>query len=232
MGVEHFGIPQEMARSLVGGLQLTAAVETGTHLGDSARTLRQLVPEVWTIELSDDYLARARQRHADIDGIHFIHGDTSEKLPELAAAMTKPALYWLDAHWCGWNTAGEQFQCPILGELAAVDASPTAAESVLLIDDALSFLGGPAPEFRKGDFPSFIELVDSLRANYDRYITVLQDVIVAGPPRTRPVIEAYWQDEIARIRERHPVRARAQNLVLRFVPPDVYRRFRQVLKGR
>lgn len=130
MGEVFFGVPENLARAVVREMGLRGAVETGTHLGDSAVKLREFVPEVWTVELSEAYVERARERHRDADGVHFLQGSSDVVLRELAPTFTDPMLYWLDAHWCEVDTAGSDRQCPVLGEIAALDEGPSAADSV------------------------------------------------------------------------------------------------------
>lgn len=194
MGEVFFGIPKELTRLLVRDLGLRGAVETGTYLGDSAVKLRELVPEVWTIELSEAYASRARERHRDAAGVHFIQGRSDAVLRELAPKWTTPMLYWLDAHWSMGNTAGNEAQCPVLAEIASLDESPSAARSVVLIDDARFFLGAPDVGLRREDWPTLMQVADALRATHPRYVTTFQDMIIAGPPSAQAIVEAYWQE--------------------------------------
>lgn len=196
MGEVFFGIPETLARALIHALDLRGAVETGTHLGDSAAKLREWVDEVWTVELSSEYVGRARQRHPDLENVHFLQGSSEQVLRVLAPTLERPVLYWLDAHWCEDDTAGADAQCPLLEEIAAIDQSPSAQASVILIDDARFFLGCPWPTYRREDWPTFMQVADTLRSRHQRYVTTLQDVIVAGPPAARAVIESYWQGSV------------------------------------
>lgn len=191
MGAVFAGIPAVLAADLVREMGLTAAAETGTHLGDSTRVLRGLVPVVWTVELSSDYLQRAQRNLVDLEGIHFLQGSSDRVFAELLPTLPMPFLFWLDAHWCDLGTAGSQAQCPVLAEIAAIDAGPSGAESVILIDDARFFLGAPLGNYRREDWPTFMAVVDALRARHPRYVTALADVIIAGPPGIQPVVERW-----------------------------------------
>jgi hypothetical protein len=202
MGEVTAGVPLDLAAVLVEALGLRGAVETGTHLGDSTRALRSIVPDVWTVELSPDYLRRAQHRLHDLDGIRFVAGSSDDALAELAPQLSQPMLYWLDAHWCELDTAGRSAQCPVLAEIAALDTSPAAAESCILIDDARFFLGAPLATYRRSDWPTFLDVVDALRSRHDRYVTVLFDVIIAGPPRAQHAVEQHYNAVVLRrIRE-------------------------------
>jgi hypothetical protein len=196
MGEVFFGIPTPLARALIEGLQLQAAVETGTHLGDTAAALSDMVEQVSTVELSHEYVERAKARHAERPQITFLEGSSPAVLADLAPSLERAALFWLDAHWCEADTAGYEAQCPVLAEIEAIDTAPCAERSVILIDDARFFLGCPWPTYRRSDWPSFMEVVDRLRARYPRYVTTLMDVIIAGPPEAREVVERFWQAKV------------------------------------
>jgi hypothetical protein len=155
-----------------------------------------MVERVWSVELSHTYVERARAQHGDDPRITFIEGSSPTVLTELAPSLDRPALFWLDAHWCEADTAGYEAQCPVLAEIEALDASPAAARSVILIDDARFFLGCPWPTYRRSDWPTFMEVVDRLRARHPRYVTTLLDVIIAGPPEAREVVERFWQAKV------------------------------------
>jgi hypothetical protein len=238
MGEVFWGIPETLARLLVRDLGLRGAVETGTHLGDSAVKLRELVPEVWTIELSEYYIERARDRHRGASNVHFMQGRSDAVLRELASKWTAPMLYWLDAHWCGRHTAGSEAQCPVLGEIEALDESPSAASSVVMIDDARFFIGAPDVGFgfRREDWPTFMQVADALRATHPRYVTTFQDVIIAGPPSAQAVVEAYWHEHLAGGSVPPPVAARqlfnaARQLIKSVTPPSLWQVMRRA-RGR
>ena len=224
MGQHIFGIPPDLVSSLVQGFGLRAAVETGTNYGDSAQLLAKYVPDVWTIELSKTLVDLAKERHGHVPGIRFIHGDSADVLTTLAPQIVSPTLFWLDAHWCGNDTAGVEAQCPLMEELAALDSAPAAAESCILIDDAITYLGGPPPAWESSDFPPFIDIVDALRSRHPRFVTVLQDVIIAVPPDGREIVEQYWQEEMKRDLERYQAsfRGKVRSGAHRVLPDAIY----------
>lgn len=233
MGNQTFGIPLRLASDLVKGLGLVEAVETGTYLGDTTRVLRALVPKVWTIELSQQLSDTARERLSDLEGIEFIIGDSKTSLAGVVSVLSGPALFWLDAHYmAGGVGAGENAQCPILDELAAIDVSRTAGDDTILIDDADLFLGGPPADYNREDFPTFLEVVDALRHRTERYITVMDDVIVAVPRTGQAVVEGYWRLERERRteREQNSPLGRAKRGARRVVPSKVYEGLRDILK--
>ena len=189
MGEVRPGIPVDLAIALRDRLALVGAVETGTYLGDSAVLLGQSFVQVWTIELAEALWQQAREKHVTATNVHFMHGASQNVLAEVAGKLTGPALYWLDGHWSGGATAGSDNECPVLEEIEAIDATPNAAESAILIDDARLFTAPPPPPHKKEQWPDLMEVCDSLRKNHDRYVTVLQDIIVAVPRSARGVVE-------------------------------------------
>jgi hypothetical protein len=187
-----------LAHLLSDRLGLRVAIETGTFLGDSARALGEVVPAVWSIELSPELHQAAKTKFIDRPNLHFAHGYSPAVLPGILASLSAPALFWLDGHWSGGETAGDSDECPVLDELRSIDAWPQASGSCVLIDDARLFLGPPPPPHDPSQWPTFIEVVDALRSTHARYVTVLEDVIIAGPPQARQIVEAYWLEAMAR----------------------------------
>lgn len=233
MGNQTFGIPAGMARTLVDNLGLVGAVETGTNQGNTARLLSTMVPRVWTIELSEVLAREAKERHRDAQGITFLVGDSAKLMAQAVDALDGPTLFWLDAHYlAGDDSAGFEAQCPLIEEIDVIDRSPAAARSALLIDDAEIFLGGPPPGYRRSDFPTLVEIIAALRAHHDRYVTILEDVIVAIPQEGQAPLERYWQDELAR-RERerlNSVAGRVKQGARAVLPAGVYERLRNTLR--
>ncbi len=191
MGGVQFRVPLRLCRMLKDELGLRSAIETGTYLGDSAAALGGVFDEVWSIELSEEFFEAARMSHAR-PGLHFVQGRSEQVLPDLLRGVDGPALFWLDGHWSAGETAGEELECPVMHELAAIDAWPAAKDSAVLIDDARYFLGPPPPPHEPSAWPTFLEVLDALRRDYDRFVTVLEDVIIAGPTSTQPLVGRYW----------------------------------------
>jgi len=215
MGLFFPGLPTPLAQALVDGLGLEVGVETGTHLGEGAAALSALLGRVWTVELSHDYAQRARARYGADSRITFLEGSSPVVLATLAPSIDRPALYWLDAHWCAADTAGYESQCPLLGEIEALELSPSAGRSAILIDDASFFTACPLPQYRRADWPTFMEVADRLRARHPRYVTTILDVIAAGPPESQAVVEAFWLARLDADLERSRRRARRAEAALR-----------------
>jgi hypothetical protein len=180
-----------LARPLQAHLGLVRAVETGTHVGRGARLLSQVFPSVVTIELSPTLAAQARLNLADLPTVTSLEGHSAELLPGLVDAST-PTYWFLDGHWSGGDTAGEGDNCPVARELEII--SEGHLDDVIVVDDARYFLSPPPPPYVADQWPTLLEIIDSVRrARPDAYVTVLGDQIVAVPARAREVVEAYGQ---------------------------------------
>jgi hypothetical protein len=194
MGLVRGGIPIELARRMHVELGLDSAVETGTFRGDSTALLASYFPAVWSIELSPELHRAASVRLRDQSHVTVLQGSSREQLRGVCSQLSGPALFWLDGHWSGDGTAGEFDECPVLEEIAVIDASAFGGQAVVLVDDARLFFGPPLPPHRRDQWPTFLELADQLRAAHDRYVTVLEDVVIAVPVSAREVVDRYWID--------------------------------------
>lgn len=129
-------------------------VETGTFEGEMARRCAPAFDRVVTIELDPGYAARARRRLGRFANVEVVEGDSARRLPGVLEGIREPALFWLDGHWSGGDTARGEKETPLLEELAAIAAHGVAGH-VILVDDARC-LG-------QGDYPGLEELAGRAR---------------------------------------------------------------------
>jgi hypothetical protein len=102
-------------------------------------------------------------------------------------------LYWLDAHWCGSGTAGNEAECPLLAELDAIAA--LNADSAILIDDARLFLAAPPAPHDPRQWPLLTDVVERLRTlNREHGLWIVNDVIVFAPNAARQAMTEYARD--------------------------------------
>lgn len=113
-------------------------IETGTFEGDMIEAQRQRYARIVTIEKADGLYAAAEKRFAPFPHISVVHGDSSEVLPDAFSLCEGSAVFWLDGHYSGGVTAGENGDPPILRELAMI-AKRRDRRDVILIDDARLF---------------------------------------------------------------------------------------------
>jgi hypothetical protein len=190
--VQH-GIPLELARRLIKGRELEVAVETGTFKGDTARDLAQLVPQVWSIEIDDDHFSEAVETFRLDSRVRVEHGGSPAVLKRIAGQISGPALFWLDAHCLPSSDpdVSSTAYCPALEEIEAIRSFAGANASCILLDDARLFLG-PNAWYPTAKWPTLLEVIDALRVGADRYITVLDDVIIAVPMEARTIVNEWW----------------------------------------
>jgi hypothetical protein len=180
-----------LAAELQRSLGLSRAVETGTYLGDGARRLAEIFAKVVTIELSDELYEKARSSLGDQPAIEPLHGDSRE----LLAGLVDPAvatLFFLDGHWSGGFTAGEESECPVLDELAVLRGGN--AHDCLFIDDARLFTAAPPPPHDPSHWPTLSEVFDAVRAVWpEHHVTMLADQVIAVPAAARPLVDRFGQ---------------------------------------
>ncbi len=153
---------------------LTQFVETGTHLGDTlAYIAQEKSVHVTSIELDEAYYRAAKQRFARYPNVTLLQGDSGKLLPELVRHGKTPALFWLDGHYSGGDTAKGELDTPVIAELQAILDSPLKGH-VILIDDARCFDG------TRG-YPHLDRLLETAGLKNTYHIEVSTDIIRLTP---------------------------------------------------
>jgi len=116
-------------------------IETGTYKGKMVYAVMPYIDNIYTIELSEFHFERAQNRFAGYPNIHIIKGQSGHILPEILKDISKPCLFWLDAHFSGGSTAKAETNTPIMQELKCILNHTMAENHILLIDDARLFVG-------------------------------------------------------------------------------------------
>lgn len=186
------GPPQALILALQARMRLGQFVETGTFRGDTAAWAGAHFRHVVTIELSPEYHAAAVERFRGRDGIRTLQGDSAKRIREVVATLDAPALFWLDAHWSGLDTAGREAECPLLAEVAAINASPLG--HVVLVDDARLFCAPPPRPHRAEQWPDLPATTAVLAAGGRRHVVLTEDVFVAVPGEQRTFLAGWLQD--------------------------------------
>ena len=129
---------QDVLRAYGRQYGLKTLVETGTLHGDTLFRLVDDFDRLYSIELSPELHAKARERFRRFPKISLIQGDSGVKIAEVVAQLDAPALFWLDGHYSSGETAKAELETPILEELRTLfHLNPRPP--VLLIDDARLF---------------------------------------------------------------------------------------------
>jgi len=137
MGMIRMGPPLELVLFLKEQAAASYFVETGTYRGETASWAERYFDHTYTIELSASYHAAAMKRFDGSSRVTALQGRSEDVLTSLLKRIDGPAVFWLDAHWSGLDTAGKENECPILAELAVLNAQ--ANRHVILVDDARLF---------------------------------------------------------------------------------------------
>ncbi len=116
-------------------------VETGTYLGDMVEAQRANFDRIYSVELSEELYRKAARRFSRNAHVTIIQGDSSHAIPSLVQELNRPAIFWLDGHYSGGETAMGDKISPVLTEIQAILHRPGAGH-VLLIDDARLFVEG------------------------------------------------------------------------------------------
>jgi hypothetical protein len=170
--------PRELLPNLLKAFPCRAFVETGTAHGETAIFARKHFPVVYTVEAEYAYYEAAWLATMH-NHVHLFYGDSRAFLSMLRQRLQPPTMFWLDAHFSGEGTAGKSEECPVMGEILAIDGLRGC--DVILIDDARMFLGVPPPPHDPEQWPTF----DAIRKLVNRYegthLQVIGDVIVVTP---------------------------------------------------
>jgi hypothetical protein len=153
--------------------------------------MARIFDAVVSIELSEELYAEARAALANEPSITLLRGDSRALLPDVVDPSLA-TLFFLDGHWSGGPTAGEEVECPVLGELQALAGGN--ADDCLFIDDARLFAAAPPPPHDPAKWPTLLEILDAIRMVMPKHhITLLDDLIIAVPQRAKPLVDVFGQ---------------------------------------
>ena len=133
-------VKQATLRNYAKQYNLRVFIETGTNTGDTVEQLRQDFDQVYSIELGRDLYEKAREKFRNVSNVELIHGDSAIELEKLLSRINQPALFWLDGHYSGGETARGSGDTPIREELQHIFSSKDLGH-VVIIDDARDFSG-------------------------------------------------------------------------------------------
>lgn len=194
MGAIRFGVPRELVLWLRDTFKIDVFVETGTNRAETAVWASKNFERVFTIEANELFHQRALEAFGDRKNIQFLKGDSRVHIKSLLASLPEPAIFWLDAHWCGEDTFGKTEECPVVGELELLNTSEV--NHIVLIDDARLFLAPPPPPHEASHWPDIATICGLLSARAtNRYVVVHHDVIIAVPDGAKPLLIEFVRRE-------------------------------------
>ena len=179
-GAAPHRLKRRLVRRYAKDYRLRVLLETGTYLGDMARAMAPHFDAIHTIELHAGLYERACLRLARYRNVHCYQGDSRTVLPSLLTDLTRPAVFWLDAHWAGAETARAESDSVIVDELRLILRHPVPGH-VVLIDDARYFTG--SGDAAATGYPS-VETIVALAEASGRSAEMAEDVIRVTPRRT------------------------------------------------
>ncbi len=188
MGSVNFGVPEKEAEYLKKILNLEVFVEGGTYHGGTAKKMSENFSKVLTIEKSDEMFTKAKKNLKDIPNITMLKGDTRDYLQKVLEGNNN-ILFWLDAHWSGGETYGQDDECPLIEELEIIFNSSN--NHVILIDDARCFLKPPPLPHKYENWPTLVEIVKSIPENWE--LVVHEDVIYIFPEKISNGFKTFMQ---------------------------------------
>lgn len=195
MGAVTFGIPKKLVLLLKEQFSVEVFVETGTFRGKTSVWASGVFKDVYTIENSRELFDSVAERLLGFSNIHPLFGNSAVQLGKIVSDIKQPAIFWLDAHWCGGSTYGNDDPCPLLDEIRIIKKS--GIDHIIMIDDARFFLKPPPRPQNTELWPGLKEILVLLNRDENYFTFVSEDVIVALPETGRRALQTYF-DEIHR----------------------------------
>jgi hypothetical protein len=212
MGMITFGIPERIALELSTIHGVSVFIETGTYHGQTAKWASAHFDEVHTIEQSTSLFDTHSKALENVPNIKPYCGDSRDILPAIVDNLgDRKAMYWLDSHWFGGETAGQNDQCPLLGELQLL---AKRTQDIILIDDARLILTAPPMPHNPSYWPTIADVVHALPDGGKKScVQVVDDVIFIVPDEepvksrlityTKRRSNLFWQDYQQRHHKMH-----------------------------
>lgn len=193
MGLINFGVPEKETEFLKKSLGLDIFVEGGTYKGGTAKKMSDSFRKVFTIEKSDIMFETAKKNLDNINNITMLKGDTREHLSNILDNSDN-ILFWLDAHWSGGDTYGEEDECPLIEELEIIFEYPK--NYVILIDDARLFLAPPPSPHKFQNWQSLTDIMKTLPDSWE--LVEYEDVIYLYPKKIDYQFKSFLQENITK----------------------------------
>ena len=196
------GPPVDLMLELASEFSINFFVETGTYEGTTAIWAAEHFQKILTVEFSEHFFRETLEKYKDRQNIEFIFGDSRTQLEKIVEKLEEPALFWLDAHWSGGATYGDDDQCPLIEELKIISRS--RFDNFIFIDDARLFTSPPQPPHRLEQWSDIASIIKAIHADRsDKYIVIIEDVIIAVPAFAKTIAARYCQNVNGKIWEEY-----------------------------
>jgi len=187
--------PKQLALNLQKAANIQVLIESGTYKAQTALWAEQHFAKVYTIEA---YRPRFEKTLASIPNevinrkrIHFIFGDSRDQLKHVLNEVNDPAILWLDAHWINDSPVDAQGECPLLGELEAINNHNLSDHHMVIVDDARLFEAPPPHPHDPKDWPPISTFINKIGTG-KRFVMVDHDMIVSVPFQYREILQQSW----------------------------------------
>ncbi len=162
-------VKQEAVRKYQKEYSVKTFVETGTFRGEMVYAQRNYFDRIISIELSEELHRISSKRLSSLHNANLIQGDSAEVLNKIITEIDEPAIFWLDGHYSGFETAKGELVTPIKRELDIILGSKQ--DHILLIDDARLFNG-------ENDYPELKEIEARVLSEKNNYSFKVEDDII------------------------------------------------------
>ncbi len=184
MGIILFGATKELVLWIRDTYGVRTCIETGTNRAATSLWASTEFTNVITVEGFEPLYRQAVESFGSRKNIEFLLGDSRNHIRRIVEGLTEPALFWLDAHWCGTETFGDSDECPVMGELEALKHS--RVPHFILIDDARLFLAPPPPPHVAAHWPDIATICRAFESQTaPHHIAMHEDVIAAVPAHAK-----------------------------------------------
>ena len=166
-------VKQKTIKTYQNKFETNVLVETGTFMGEMIYAQRNIFSKIFSIELSEELHKAAKRRLHKYPHVELLQGDSGEVLKNLVPQLSEPAIFWLDGHYSGFETAKGELLTPIESELDTILSSELA--HIILIDDARLFIG-------QDDYPTIEQIKNSVSAKKKNITFNVEDDIIRIVP--------------------------------------------------
>jgi hypothetical protein len=194
MGLIRMGPPEELVLLIRDNSGISTFVETGTFFGNTASWASSQFKKVITVERSESIFNKAVETYGHVQNIEFRLGDSVTELSKLIPTLKESSIFWLDSHWSGGETYGQDDECPLIEELKIFRSA--SSKHVLMIDDARLFNSPPPLPHRKEQWPTLMQVVETLKTIYQNpYVVLFEDVFICVPAELKELVSDYCQKQ-------------------------------------
>ena len=111
-------------------------IETGSAGGDGIHAaLKAKFPKIHSIEVFEPCYLICKNRYGNRKRrVKLYHGDSLVILPQILSTINEPCTFWLDAHYCGGGSGGEQNTSPLMDELKIIGNHHIKTHTILIDD--------------------------------------------------------------------------------------------------